>query len=129
MAVVGRRAIVLLTRAGGLGVDLLSMSESALGETGSARKILVSSRDSWYVLVFLHKKDGRDSSSSTSFVRSGGKERTSSSERCHGHCGHNHDSATAANDALADGKAGIALLAREILCNPYFAFRANSKLL
>ena len=45
---------------------------------------------------------------------------------------HNHDTATTANDsdALADGgKADIALLAREILYNPYFADRDNSALL
>jgi hypothetical protein len=70
---------------------------------------------------------GGDSSSFTSSVRRGGQERTSG--RCRGHCGHNHDTATAANDALADGKVDIALLAREILCDLYFALRANSALL
>ena len=49
--------------------------------------------------------------------------------RCRWHCGHSHDTAMATNDALADGKADIALLAREILCNPYFALRAKSVLL
>ncbi|KAI0274217.1 hypothetical protein BGY98DRAFT_82901 [Russula aff. rugulosa BPL654] len=74
-----------------------------------------SCRDTCYVLVvFLHEKGGRDSSSLTVPFADGVRNVLYYVSTLCGRCGHNHDTATTANDALADGKADIALLAREI---------------
>ena len=79
-----------------------------------------------YVLVFLFKKnEGVIALASQAQFAEGVR----MYGRCRWHCGHSHDTAMATIDGLADGKADIALLAREILYNPYFAIRANSALL
>ena len=81
------------------------------------------------LFVFLHEKGGHDSSNLTSSVRRRGQERTVRLDIVAGTVGIITIPQRPRTMRWRTEKTDIALLAREILYNPYFAHRANSALL